>query len=213
MNKTPTERRRWIAPASALGLLLLALVALFMRINATPPGSQDRVDRCLQRLEIARQLQSHAQGASVPLVQLLVAPDRDTRVPLYQRIDAANAAAEVALNELTRLTILPEERASLDQLIAKRARYDERYTEAVEEIELAGAKGALEQFWASTRAALSDLESTTAHLVENETQRLARERAALNSTERDRLWTQLLLLAALLLAAWAGASLVKARRP
>lgn len=213
MNTPQTAMRRWLTPAMAVIFLLLALLALFMRIGAPPAGSQEKVERCLQRLEMARQLHSQAQGASVPLVQLLLAPDRDTRVPLYQRIDAANAAAESALLELQRLSVQSDERARLEQIITQRGRYDERYTAAVEEIELSGAKGALEQFWSSTRSALNELETTTARLVDDETLRLARERAALETAERDRLWNLALLAAALLLAAWAGASFVHARRP
>lgn len=214
MDGSQASKQRWMAPLIALALLALALAALFARLGAAPSGSQEKVERCLQRLETARQLHAHAQGASVPLVQLLVAPDRDTRVLLYQRIDAANAAAEKALAELEGLASSPDDRPRLNLLRAARSRYDERYTAAVEEIELTGGpQGALEQFWSGTRVALNELEATTARLVEDETRRLAQERAALAAEESGQRWSVLLLAAALVLAAWAGAAVVKARRP
>ncbi len=214
MVGSQASKQRWIAPLIALGLLALALAALFARLGDAPSGSRELVERCLLRLETARQLHAHAQGASVPLVQLLVAPDRDTRVLLYQRIDAANAAAEKALTELENLGSSPDERQRLGLLRAARSRYDERYTAAVEEIELTGGpQGALEQFWSGTRDALKELEMTTATLMDDETQRLAQERAALVAEESGQRWNLVLLAVALVLAAWAGAAVVKARRP
>ncbi|CAG0957400.1 hypothetical protein BURK2_00544 [Burkholderiales bacterium] len=213
MLKSPFLRSRWVSPALALALLALTIAALLTRFGALPAGSPESVERCLQRLEIGRALYTHAQGASVPLVQLLVAPDRETRVPLYQRIDAANAAAEKAVLELEGLSVKPDERQRLAGLIAARQAYDQRYTAAVEEIELAGTKGALDQFWAATRDALKELETFSARLVEEESQRLAQERAALAAAENERRWTLLLFVLALLLAAWAGAAAFKLRRP
>ncbi len=213
MIPSPFLRSRWISPALALALLALTLAALLSRFGALPAGSPEAVERCLQRLEKARALHAHAQGASVPLVQLLVAPDRDTRVPLYQRIDAANAAAEKAVLELEGLSVKPDEHRRLAGLIAARQAYEQRYTAAVEEIELAGAQGALDQFWGATREALKELETISAGMVEEDSQRLAQERAALAAAENEQRWTLLLLVLALLLAAWAGAAIFKARRP
>jgi len=74
-----------------------------------------------------------------------------------------------------------QDKARLDELLALRARYDERYTAAVEELELSGAQGALSQFWAPTREALASMAQASRRLAEQERATLATQRATLES--------------------------------
>lgn len=185
-------------------LAALGLYAAQHWLRTAPLTAAD-LEMQQQRVAVAESLQRHAEGATVPLVQLLVAPDRETRVPLYKQIDTANAAAEGDLAALASFMKSVQEKARLDELLALRARYDERYTAAVEELELSGAQGALNQFWAPTREALSSMEQASRRLAEQERETLATQRMTLDafSAETQRLvWV--VAAVALLAAALGG---------
>jgi methyl-accepting chemotaxis protein len=163
------------------------------------------LDAQQQRVAVAESLQRHAEGATVPLVQLLVTPDREMRVPLYKQIDTANAAAEGDLAALALLVKAPQDKARVQELLELRTRYDERYTAAVEELELSGAQGALSQFWAPTREALAAMTQASRRLAEQERSTFATQRMTLEShgAETQRLmWV--VAVVALLAAALGG---------
>jgi methyl-accepting chemotaxis protein len=205
------------APRARLALLLaiagilgaLGLFAAQQWLRPAPLTAAD-LDAQQQRVAAAESLQRHAEGATVPLVQLLVTPDREMRIPLYKQIDTANAAAEGDLAALALLVKAPqekarEEQARVQELLELRARYDERYTAAVEELELSGAQGALSQFWAPTREALATMTQASRRLAEQERSTLATQRVTLENhgTETQRLmWV--VAAVALLAAALGG---------
>lgn len=178
------------APRSGARIaLLLAIAAILAAVGLyaaqhwlrTAPLTAADLETQQQRVDVAESLQRHAEGATVPLVQLLVTSDREMRVPLYKQIDTANAAAEGDLAALASLMKSAQDKARLDELLALRARYDERYTAAVEELELSGAQGALSQFWAPTREALASMAQASRRLAEQERATLATQRATLES--------------------------------
>ncbi len=163
------------------GLLgALALYAAQQWLRPAPLTAAD-LEAQQQRVAVAESLQRHAEGATVPLVQLLVAPDREMRIPLYKQIDSANAAAEGDLAALALLVKASEDKARVQELIDLRARYDGRYTAAVEELELSGAQGALGQFWAPTREALAAMTQASRRLAEQERSALVTQRMTLES--------------------------------
>ena len=196
-----------LAIAGILGAL--GLFAAQQWLRPAPLTAAD-LDAQQQRVAVAESLQRHAEGATVPLVQLLVTPDREMRIPLYKQIDTANAAAEGDLAALALLVKAPqekarEEQARVQELLELRARYDERYTAAVEELELSGAQGALSQFWAPTREALATMTQASRRLAEQERSTLATQRVTLENhgTETQRLmWV--VAAVALLAAALGG---------
>jgi methyl-accepting chemotaxis protein len=161
-------------------LTALGLYAAQHWLRTAPLTAAD-LEAQQQRVAVAESLQRHAEGATVPLVQLLITPDREMRVPLYKQIDTANAAAEGDLAALALLMKSMQDKARLDELLALRASYDERYTAAVEELELSGAQGALSQFWAPTRDTLTALAQASRRLAEQERATLATQRATLES--------------------------------
>lgn len=191
---TPTA----VAPRAGARLaLLLAIAGILgaLGLYATQhwlrpaPLTAADLETQQQRVAVAESLQRHAEGATVPLVQLLVTPDREMRVPLYKQIDTANVAAEGDLAALALLVNAPQDKARVQELLELRTRYDERYTAAVEELELSGAQGALSQFWAPTREALATMTQASRRLAEQERSTLATQRATLEShgTETQRL--------------------------
>lgn len=185
-------------------LAALGLYAAQHWLRTAPLTAAD-LEAQQQRVAVAESLQRHAEGATVPLVQLLVTPDREMRVPLYKQIDTANAAAESDLAALALLVKAPQEKARVQELLELRARYDERYTAAVEELELSGAQGALSQFWAPTREALATMTQASRRLAEQERSTLATQRVTLESfgAETQRLmWV--VAVVALLAAALGG---------
>lgn len=191
-----------LALAGILGAL--ALYAAQDWLRPLPLTAAD-LDAQQQRVAVAESLQRHAEGATVPLVQLLVTPDREMRIPLYKQIDTANAAAEGDLAALTLLVKASEDKARVQELLELRTRYDERYTAAVEELELSGAQGALSQFWAPTREALAAMTLASRRLAERERSTLTTQRMTLEShgAETQRLmWV--VAVVALLAAALGG---------
>lgn len=167
-----------LALAGILGSLALYAAQDWLR---PPPLTAADLDTQQQRVAVAESLQRHAEGATVPLVQLLVTPDREMRIPLYKQIDTANAAAEGDLAALALLVKAPQDKARVQELLELRTRYDERYTAAVEELELSGAQGALSQFWAPTREALAAMTQASRRLAEQERSTLATQRVTLES--------------------------------
>ncbi len=208
-NATPA------APAPRTGArlaLLLTIVGILAALGLyaaqhwlrTAPLTAADLEAQQQRVAAAESLQRHAEGATVPVVQLLVTPDREMRVPLYKQIDTANAAAEGDLAALASLTKSAQDNARLDELLALRARYDERYTAAVEELELSGAQGALSQFWAPTREALANMTQASRRLAEQERSTLATQRMTLESFSAETQRLSWVLGAVALLAAVLG---------
>jgi methyl-accepting chemotaxis protein len=209
---TPTA----VAPRAGARLALLLTIAGILAalglyvaqhwLRPAPLTAAD-LDAQQQRVAVAESLQRHAEGATVPLVQLLVTPDREMRIPLYKQIDAANAAAEGDLAALALLVKVPqekgrEEQARVQELLELRARYDERYTAAVEELELSGAQGALSQFWAPTREALAAMTQASRRLAEQERSTLATQRVMLENHGAE---TQRLMWVAAVVALLAAA--------
>ena len=182
-------------------LAALGLYAAQHWLRTAPLTAAD-LEAQQQRVAVAEALQRHAEGATVPLVQLLVTPDREMRVPLYKQIDTANAAAEADLAALALLVKAPQEKARVQELLELRARYDERYTAAVEELELSGAQGALSQFWAPTREALATMTQASRRLAEQERSTLATQRVTLESFGAE---TQRLMWVAAVIALLAAA--------
>ena len=190
MTQANTATSATPAPRTGARLaLLLAIAGILTALGLyaaqhwlrTAPFTAADLETQQQRAAVAESLQRHAEGATVPLVQLLVTPDREMRVPLYKQIDTANAAAEGDLAALALLMKSVQDKARLDELLALRASYDERYTAAVEELELSGAQGALSQFWAPTREALSSMAQASRRLAEQERATLATQRMSLES--------------------------------
>ncbi|WP_434515532.1 hypothetical protein AB6Q56_02015 [Dechloromonas sp. ARDL1] len=131
------------------------------------------IDLQVRRVAIAESLLKHAKDASAPVVQLLLASEREQRVRLYTQIDRANAAADEDLKMLATLGVQPDTRWRAEMLSEQRMNYDARYTAAVEEIERSGAQEALAQFWTGTRDALGGLVKASEGVVGEEQRALA----------------------------------------
>ncbi len=199
---TPRAGARLALLLAIAGILgALGLFAAQHWLRPAPLMAAD-LDAQQQRVAVAESLQRHAEGATVPLVQLLVTPDREMRIPLYKQIDTANAAAEGDLAALTLLVKASEDKVRVQELLELRARYDERYTAAVEELELSGAQGALSQFWAPTREALAAMTQVSRRLAEQERSTLATQRVMLENHGAE---TQRLMWVAAVVALLAAA--------
>lgn len=212
-NTANTSTAAAQAPRTGARLaLLLAIVGILAALGLyaaqhwlrTAPLTAADLEAQQQRVAVAESLQRHAEGATVPLVQLLVTPDREMRVPLYKQIDTANAAAEADLAALALLVKAPQEKARVQELLELRARYDERYTAAVEELELSGAQGALSQFWAPTRDTLTTLAQASRRFAEEERMTLATKRMALETHGAETQRLMWVVAAVALLAAALG---------
>lgn len=213
MTQANTATPATPAPRTGVRLALLLVIAGILAALGlyaaqhwlrTAPLTAADLEAQQQRVAVAESLQRHAEGATVPLVQLLVTPDREMRVPLYKQIDTANAAAEGDLAALALLMKSMQDKARLDELLALRASYDERYTAAVEELELSGAQGALSQFWAPTREALSSMAQASRRLAEQERATLATQRMTLETHGAETQRLMWVVVAVALLAAALG---------
>jgi methyl-accepting chemotaxis protein len=211
-TSTPTTPAA-AAPRAGVRLALLLTIAGILGalglyaaqhwLRPAPLAAAD-LDAQQQRVAVAESLQRHAEGATVPLVQLLVTPDREMRIPLYKQIDTANAAAEGDLAALALLVKAPQDKARVQELLELRTRYDERYTAAVEELELSGAQGALSQFWAPTREALAAMTQASRRLAEQERSTLATQRVTLENHGAETQRLMWVVAAVALLAAALG---------
>ncbi len=147
--------------------LLLAVVALaLVEMQHESAVTQQIVHEQSLRLSLAESLQRHAQGAALPLLQLLVTHERDQRVPLYGRMDAENAAADEAMAALVKAS--PGATVELDALAKLRASYGDLFRETVEQIELGGPDSARQHFVEKTQPALTALLNASAARVDAE---------------------------------------------
>lgn len=208
-KQTQAAASRFLAALALLAALVAAAVWAVVPMLSAGSASGTLLETQARRVAVAEALQRHAQAAAVPLVQLLVSPDREMRVPLYKKIDEENAAADLALSELSSMMSTPQDKLRLDKVQALRARYDELFTASVEEIELAGAQGALAQFWGKTKDASAALVQGSVSLLEQERALLAEARTASAAAEKE-LWLRAAAVAAaVVLAALLGGFLAR----
>ena len=199
---------RLTAAFTVILLLLLAVAAFALtQMNRQSAVTRAIVDEQSLRVSLAEELQRHAQGAALPLLQLLVTHDREQRVPLYAKMDAANAAADATLAKLIQASPKDTDRPPLDKLVALRKSYAELFQETVEQIELSGAQTARTHFVTKTEPALMVLLNFSGELVAHEHQAMQQQRGALEQavSQARILVTGIAALALLLgaLLAWA----------
>jgi len=170
-----------LAAAFTLLLLFLLAVAAFALVQMEKQSEVTRVivDEQALRVSLAEALQRHAQAAALPLLQLLVTPERDKRIPLYKQMDDENAAADNALDQLLKATSNSEDKMALDTLAKLRGSYADLFRETVEQIEISGTQMARQHFVEKTQPALLDLLKLSAARVALEHQAMQAGRQGL----------------------------------
>lgn len=150
-------------------LALLISIAFFAYIQLSKQAAITRVivEQQTMRVTQAEALQQHAKGAALHLLQLLLTPSRDERVPIYARMDRANVAADEALVDLERIGS-EDSTAAQSELKALRSGYADLFRETVETLEIEGSQSARTHFSEKTEPALDKLLKTTAALVSHE---------------------------------------------
>jgi len=197
---------RLILSFSLLLVLLLALAGFaLVQMQRQAAVARRIVDEQSLRVTLAESLQRQAQGAALPLLQLLVTPEREQRVPLYTQMDAANAAADDALVKLQSVSG-EDDKTSLAQLAAQRERYGDLFRETVEQIEISGPQGARQHFAEKTRPALLALLQAGGVLVARQheamQQALVEQEAAASHTRQFMILLTVTAIALGLVLAW-----------
>ena len=185
--------------AFALMLLLLLVVAGFasLQMNEQKEVMRRIITEQVQRESLAEDLERNAQGATVPLLQLLLTQDREQRIPLYKAIDDANARVDQDLQALVNSQPDAAGRSELDSLSTVRTTYGGLLRETVEQIELAGPASAYTHFSTKTQAALRQLLAGSAAMVSHQQQAMQAAQQQLESALQR---TQWVLIAISLLA-------------
>lgn len=152
--------------------VLLALLIGIVFFAHTQLAKQAAITRVIveqqtMRVTQAEALQQHAKSAALHLLQLLLTPSRDERVPIYGLMDKANAAADEALASLESLSG-EDSQAALADLKTLRGGYADLFRETVETLEIEGSQSARAHFAKKTEPALNLLLNTTAALVAQE---------------------------------------------
>ncbi|HLA36666.1 MAG TPA: methyl-accepting chemotaxis protein [Rhodocyclaceae bacterium] len=195
-----------LAAAFTLVLLFLLAVAAFALVQMEQQSAVTRVivDEQSLRVSLDEALQRDAQSAAVSLLQLLLTPDREKRIPLYKHMDEANDHADQVLAQLVELTPSAEDKRILDRLAALRSAYRDAFRDTVEQIEIGGAQAAQEHFAAKTRPALMELLQASAQRVERQHREMQAGRETL---ERAVARAHVLVISATIGAALLGALL------
>lgn len=165
-------------------LALLIAVALFAHSQLSRQATITRVivEQQTMRVSQAEALQQHAKGAAVHLLQLLLTPTRNERVPIYGQMDAANASADEALAALEKLGGDEQQTAALAELKTLRGNYGDLFRDTVEALETDGSDAARTQFAKQTQPALDQLLAATAKLVDQEHVAMRAGQAQLNQS-------------------------------
>lgn len=150
-------------------LAFLIGIAFFAYTQLSKQAAITRVivEQQTMRVTQAEALQQHAKGAALHLLQLLLTPGRDERVPIYAQMDKANSAADEALASLEKLGG-DDSQAALAELKALRSGYADLFRETVETLEIEGSQSARTHFAKKTEPSLDKLLKTTAALVSQE---------------------------------------------
>ena len=156
-----------LAWAFALLLMLLVVVTVVASVQMQRQAAVMRVvvgEQAL-RVALAAEIQRSALETATPLLQLLLTPERDARVPLYKQMDDANALLDASLKRLAEASPSPQDKERLDQLAAERSAYRDLFQETLEQIELGGPASAHAHFMAKTQPALRVLLASAAVVV------------------------------------------------
>lgn len=156
--------------------LILLLMVLVAALTLKQMENQLKVTKMIvdeeaYRVSLAEDLRHYAQAAAVPLLQLLVTQERDLRVPLYQKMDEQNAAADNSLKKLIQNSETDADQGSKDDLKKLgqlRSNYRDLFQETVEQIELSGPQVARMHFADKTEPALIALLEASSRLAEHE---------------------------------------------
>ncbi len=186
-----------LGAAFTLLLCLLLAVAFFAKQEMEHESAVIRkiVDEQVLRLSLAESLQHHAQGAAVPLLQLLVTTEREQRIPLYKQMDDENNAADAVLTQLKTASEHANNPELLTRLHTLRNDYRDVFRDTVEQIELNGTEEARVHFAQKTQPAMLALLRASADLVSAEQQTM---QSHLKQLEQDvtHAQTMMLLIAA-----------------
>ncbi len=168
-------------------LLLLLAISAFALNQMAHQTSVTRiiVDEQVKRVSMAEELQRQAQGAALPLLQLLVTQDRDKRIPLYKQMDDANNAADMVLGELVGAGGTALDMGLLQRLKVQRESYRDVFRETVEQIEISGPDVARDHFASKTQPALMELLKTSGEVVSGQHAAMQAAREMLDQTSSD----------------------------
>ncbi|BEV72466.1 methyl-accepting chemotaxis protein [Paludibacterium sp. THUN1379] len=159
-----------LAFAVLLALLLLVAGQALSQMQQQQMVTRQIVDQQAVRLSLAEDIQRHAQGAALPLLQLLLTKEQAQRIPLYKQMDEANAAVDQSLARLVKSDDEPMDKTLIDALVSQRASYADLFHETVIQIEVQGPEGALAHFVAKTQPALQSVLAASTALVDKERQ-------------------------------------------
>lgn len=159
-----------LAFAILLALLLLVAGLALSQMQQQQAVTRQIVDQQAERLSLAEDIQRHAQGAALPLLQLLLTKEQAQRVPLYKQMDDENAAVDQSMAKLVKSDEEPMDKSLIDALVTQRASYADLFHETVIQIEVQGPQGALAHFVAKTQPALQAVLAASSLLVGKERQ-------------------------------------------
>ncbi|TDR80097.1 putative bifunctional diguanylate cyclase/phosphodiesterase [Paludibacterium purpuratum] len=191
LNSLRIGTRLGLAFALLLALLGAVAAVSLSRLDRLLTVTQSLVDVQVQKLYLAHMADQHALTAANQLLILLQTPDRNRRVGLYQQMDGELDAADLAVTRLDKaLSEQPSppsaaEQAQLARLKVLRGRYNDRFYQTVNLIELSGPEKARQQFEVSTRQALSALLDETRLLSDTQQQLMRVELWQLDQAERQ----------------------------
>ena len=192
--------------AFAVLLALLLLIASFALIQMRQQAEliSEVINKQTLRVSLAEGIQRNALQAALPLLQLLVTPERDKRVPLYKEMDDANERMNQSMKGLLDGSSPGADRDRIELLASSRLAYKALALDMLEQIEVSGPESARDQFVAKTQPSLNTLLSKASELV---VQQHASMAAAQEALATKLLQTQRVVLVIVCLAIGIGAML------
>lgn len=154
-----------VAFSVQLALLVLVTGLALERIDKLTIGMRAFVDHQAHIAFLAQEANQQAQQAAIQLLRLLQTSDKESRIPLYQAMDAAMAAAGTAIGKQETEDTRRDGQSGIAHLVTLLSEYGKSIQETVELIEIDGLAVARVHFERQTGTTLKALLQETRHLA------------------------------------------------
>ncbi|PKF60810.1 hypothetical protein CW745_13125 [Psychromonas sp. psych-6C06] len=189
----PIKYRLILSHSTILVFMLIILLLTGLRFNSMATQVRHIVEGDVLRAELAGEINIQAESVAGRLLLLFILQDQQQRTAIYKEIDAKNKQIDDALENIDRLLISSQDKASLQTLIMHRKAYHDQFFATVDEIEFGDPEQARQLMAGKTRDALDALLAEVAIFKQRQQQSMRDRQAEILAMTESALFIMLIL--------------------